>query len=47
MSDDDDEPDKKAKATPSKRGKRRKALLASYEPDKRVDSWLKVPSEPS
>lgn len=41
----------KAKATsgdaedttePEKKGGRRKALLATYEPDKRLDSWLKV-----
>jgi len=27
---------------PEKKGTRRKALLATYEPDKRLDSWLKV-----
>lgn len=27
---------------PEKPGSRRKALLATYEPDKRLDSWLKV-----
>ncbi|TQV98211.1 DNA ligase I, ATP-dependent (dnl1) [Cordyceps javanica] len=27
---------------PSKKKSRRKALLATYEPDKRLDSWLKV-----
>ena len=27
---------------PEKKSTRRKALLATYEPDKRVDSWLKV-----
>lgn len=38
----------KAKGTPSDKaeektkGTRRKALLATYEPDKRLDSWLKV-----
>ncbi|KAI4717864.1 ATP-dependent DNA ligase [Aureobasidium sp. EXF-10727] len=29
-------------ATVTKKGGRRKALLATYEPDKRLDSWLKV-----
>ncbi|KAG9858531.1 ATP-dependent DNA ligase, partial [Aureobasidium melanogenum] len=29
-------------ATATKKGGRRKALLATYEPDKRLDSWLKV-----
>lgn len=29
-------------ADPEKKGGRRKALLATYEPDKRLDSWLKV-----
>ncbi|KAK3110380.1 hypothetical protein LTR53_015393, partial [Teratosphaeriaceae sp. CCFEE 6253] len=28
--------------TEEKKGGRRKALLATYEPDKRLDSWLKV-----
>ncbi|SMR60301.1 unnamed protein product [Zymoseptoria tritici ST99CH_1E4] len=28
--------------TEEKKGSRRKALLATYEPDKRLDSWLKV-----
>ena len=38
----------KAKSTPAEKaeekekGTRRKALLSSYEPDKRLDSWLKV-----
>ena len=35
----------KKKATekePEKKSSRRKALLATYEPDKRLDSWLKV-----
>ena len=27
---------------PAKKGTRRKALLSTYEPDKRLDSWLKV-----
>ncbi|KAH8590913.1 DNA ligase 1 [Bisporella sp. PMI_857] len=27
---------------PEKKGSRRKALLSTYEPDKRLDSWLKV-----
>ncbi|KAL9595665.1 MAG: hypothetical protein Q9219_006298 [cf. Caloplaca sp. 3 TL-2023] len=30
------------KAEEKERGTRRKALLATYEPDKRLDSWLKV-----
>jgi len=30
------------KAEPKEKGGRRKALLATYEPDKRLDSWLKV-----
>ena len=30
------------KAEEKERGARRKALLATYEPDKRLDSWLKV-----
>ncbi|KAI4204283.1 MAG: hypothetical protein LQ350_001263 [Teloschistes chrysophthalmus] len=30
------------KAEDKEKGTRRKALLATYEPDKRVDSWLKV-----
>ncbi|EMD00004.1 hypothetical protein BAUCODRAFT_63974 [Baudoinia panamericana UAMH 10762] len=29
-------------STEEKKGGRRKALLATYEPDKRLDSWLKV-----
>lgn len=29
-------------ATDEKKGGRRKALLSTYEPDKRLDSWLKV-----
>lgn len=39
---------KKGKASPTEKaeerekGTRRKALLATYEPDKRLDSWLKV-----
>lgn len=28
--------------TPKERGTRRKALLSTYEPDKRLESWLKV-----
>ncbi|KAL4991392.1 ATP-dependent DNA ligase [Aspergillus falconensis] len=32
----------KAEAKETKRGGRRKALLSSYEPDKRLESWLKV-----
>lgn len=31
-----------ADGDPKKAGSRRKALLATYEPDKRLDSWLKV-----
>lgn len=30
------------KAEEAEKGSRRKALLATYEPDKRLDSWLKV-----
>lgn len=30
------------KTTPADKSSRRKALLATYEPDKRLDSWLKV-----
>ena len=33
---------KVAKEDEKERGTRRKALLATYEPDKRLDSWLKV-----
>jgi len=33
---------KAAVKEPEKKGTRRKALLATYEPDKRLDSWLKV-----
>lgn len=43
-SDTSDMPNTPAEASsikPSKRG-RRKALLSSYEPDKRLESWLKV-----
>ncbi|KAK2628989.1 hypothetical protein QTJ16_002092 [Diplocarpon rosae] len=32
----------KKKAEPIEKKNRRKALLATYEPDKRLDSWLKV-----
>ena len=32
----------KPKDTPPEKKSRRKALLATYEPDKRLDSWLKV-----
>ncbi|KAL5002400.1 ATP-dependent DNA ligase [Aspergillus recurvatus] len=32
----------KAEAKEAKKGGRRKALLSSYEPDKRLESWLKV-----
>jgi DNA ligase-1 len=30
------------KSEPKEKGSRRKALLSTYEPDKRLDSWLKV-----
>jgi DNA ligase-1 len=33
---------KAADNAPEKKGARRKALLSTYEPDKRLDSWLKV-----
>jgi len=33
---------KDEKATTTKKGARRKPLLATYEPDKRLESWLKV-----
>jgi len=33
---------KAEKEEPEKKGGRRKPLLATYEPDKRLDSWLKV-----
>lgn len=43
---DELEPDKEVEMDGEKKGGggkgRRKALLASYEPDKRADSWLKV-----
>ncbi|CAD0107097.1 unnamed protein product [Aureobasidium uvarum] len=35
-------PPESESATATKKGGRRKALLATYEPDKRLDSWLKV-----
>ncbi|KAK5729594.1 hypothetical protein LTR17_011781 [Elasticomyces elasticus] len=35
-------PDAEEAADEQKKGGRRKALLATYEPDKRLDSWLKV-----
>ena len=35
-------PDASVEKDPSSTSSRRKALLATYEPDKRLDSWLKV-----
>ena len=35
-------PPPEAETVAGKKGGRRKALLATYEPDKRLDSWLKV-----
>lgn len=42
LASSNDEIDLDKKSGPGKKLLRKKALLASYEPDKRADSWLKV-----